>query len=101
MANTFRERVLEHTLRELAEYGDVTEEDLAFVRTLDLPNITLAALRDMPNIADDGTVTFDDNEHGEPIQYGGTFNINSLQGYLDWEVSQRLPRLASGRKSHR
>jgi hypothetical protein len=62
MAASFHERVLEHTLRELAEYGDVTEEHLAFVRTLDLPNITLAALRDMPNIADDETVTSDDDE---------------------------------------
>ena len=97
----FRQRVLEATLRELGAYAEV-----AFVKAPDLPNLTLAALRDMPNIAPDGlpppyrclaravrsipsnvcagTMSFDDPN----IQVGPSFNINSLQGYLDWEVRQ-------------
>jgi hypothetical protein len=50
----FRQRVLEATLRELGAYGELTAAEVAFVKALDLPNLTLAALRDMPNIAPDG-----------------------------------------------
>jgi hypothetical protein len=102
----FRQRVLEATLRELGAYGELTAAEVAFVKALDLPNLTLAALRDMPNIAPDGlpspkrclaraacsipssvcagTMSFDDPN----IQVGPSFNINSLQGYLDWEARQ-------------
>jgi hypothetical protein len=50
----FRQRVLEATLRELGAYGELTAAEIAFVKALNLPNLTLAALRDMPNIAPDG-----------------------------------------------
>jgi hypothetical protein len=38
----------------LGAYGELTAAEVAFVKALDLPNLTLAALRDMPNIAPDG-----------------------------------------------
>ena len=47
----FRQRVLEATLRDLGAYGELTAAEVAFVKALDLPNLTLAALRDLPNIA--------------------------------------------------
>jgi len=50
----FRQRALEGTLRALGAYGELTAAEVAFVKALDLPNLTLAALRDMPNIAPDG-----------------------------------------------
>ncbi len=46
--------MLEATLRELGAYGELTADELAFVKALNIPNLTLAALRDMPNIAPDG-----------------------------------------------
>ena len=47
--------MLEATLRELGEeFGELTAAEVAFVKALDIPNLTLAALRDMPNIAADG-----------------------------------------------
>jgi hypothetical protein len=138
--------VLEATLRELGEeFGELPADVVAFVKALDIRNLTLAALRDMPNVAPDGlpppysrfslydisfdaylltqmiiwspcviagkyhleriyctadfgsqrfsslqcnvcagTMSFDDPN----IQVGPSFNINSLQGYLDWEVTQ-------------
>jgi hypothetical protein len=47
--------VLEATLRVLGEeFGELPADVVAFVKALDIPNLTLAALRDMPNIAPDG-----------------------------------------------
>jgi hypothetical protein len=114
----FRQRVLEATLRELGAYGELTAAEVAFVKALDLPNLTLAALRDMPNIAPDGlpspkrclaraacsvpsnvcagTMSFDDPN----IQVGPSFNINSLQGYLDWEARQPCASAQRGLRRH-
>ena len=46
--------MLEATLRELGAYGELTTDEVAFVKALNIPNLTLAALRDMPNVAPDG-----------------------------------------------
>jgi hypothetical protein len=43
-----------------------------------------------------GTMSFDDPN----IQVGPSFNINSLQGYLDWEVT-RLPCASAQRRLRR
>jgi hypothetical protein len=53
--NGWRQRFLEKTLRALGEtFGRLSETEIAFVKALDLSNLTLEKIKDIPSYGPDG-----------------------------------------------